>query len=221
MTAAFDLDAGGNVSVLVNGQLNRRGNSTDMVLLIPDSAFAGGGEFVYLYSKFSGASGGAESWSVGCRRHELPPSPPPPPPPPPAEGSSLSGRVWFDANQDGLVDVDEQGVPIDYGIAGVIVRLEGITLGGAAVTLETVTDANGNYTFTGLEAGDYIISEDQPLMPNGDFFGDGLDYLGSIEGADESTWGVVETPDRFALIQLGSNQNGVGYDFTELLSDNR
>ena len=57
MTAAFDLDAGGNVSVKVNGRLNRDNGSVDMVLLIPDSAFAASGEFVYLYSKFGGLCG--------------------------------------------------------------------------------------------------------------------------------------------------------------------
>ncbi len=220
MTAAFDLDAGGDVSVLLNGRLNRCNGSRDMVLLIPDAAFAGGGEFVYLYSKFgglrgAGANGGAEEWSVRCHA-EPPPSPPPPAPPPPADGS-ISGRVWFDANQDGIADAG------DGGIDGVTINLEGTTDSGEWVAITTITRDGGKYSFTGLVAGNYSVSEEQPpLVPDHpELYTDGNDYLGSIEGTtDDTLWGMVDLPDRFADIHLGTDQHAVDYVFTEFKSDN-
>ena len=66
---------------------------------------------------------------------------------------SLGDLVWLDANNNGVVDAGEQGV------RGVTVRLYRATNGqpvGDPIA-ETTTDSNGNYLFTGLTAGDYIV----------------------------------------------------------------
>ncbi len=58
--------------------------------------------------------------------------------------ASLAGRVFMDNNDN---NIDDAG---DMGIAGVTVTLSnGQT---------TVTDADGNYEFTGLPAGDYVVT---------------------------------------------------------------
>ena len=58
--------------------------------------------------------------------------------------ASLAGRVFMDNNDN---SVDDSG---DMGVAGVLVTLSN----GATTT----TDADGNYEFTGLAAGDYTVS---------------------------------------------------------------
>jgi SdrD B-like domain len=70
---------------------------------------------------------------------------------------SVGSTIFIDKNNNGLKDVG------DNGISGVTVKLyaaNGTTpiFGPDGVTqLTTVTDANGNYIFTGLPAGTYVI----------------------------------------------------------------
>jgi len=66
------------------------------------------------------------------------PTPPPPPPPPP--GSSITGKVYDDVT----------GQP---GLSGWVIELSG------TATLSVVTDASGNYAFTGLATGTYTVCE--------------------------------------------------------------
>jgi protocatechuate 3,4-dioxygenase beta subunit len=63
--------------------------------------------------------------------------------------ASLGDRVWDDVNNDGIQDPNEQGV------AGVTVTL--YAGDGTTVLGTTTTDALGNYIFTGLNAGDYVV----------------------------------------------------------------
>ncbi|MBL7746577.1 MAG: T9SS type A sorting domain-containing protein [Chitinophagaceae bacterium] len=66
----------------------------------------------------------------------------------PAGTARLGDTVWFDADNDGVQDAGENGV------AGVSVALYN-SLGVAIAT--TATDANGNYQFVNLGAGDYSV----------------------------------------------------------------
>jgi large repetitive protein len=68
-------------------------------------------------------------------------------------GTPVAGRVFLDRNKDGIQQPDEPGIP------GVTLTLTPVG-GGAPVTV--VTDANGNYTFGNVPAGDYTITETQP-----------------------------------------------------------
>ena len=68
---------------------------------------------------------------------------------------SIGDKVWNDANMNGVQDAGEAG------IAGVAVKL--LNSAGAVITT-TTTDANGNYLFSQLAAGDYKI---QVVTPNG------------------------------------------------------
>ncbi|MCQ3978040.1 MAG: hypothetical protein DPW09_31835, partial [Anaerolineae bacterium] len=62
---------------------------------------------------------------------------------------SLGDQVWFDNNNNGLLDGSETGAP------GITVRLYDAT--GTTVLSSTTTDANGFYTFTNLFSGTYIV----------------------------------------------------------------
>jgi choice-of-anchor A domain-containing protein len=62
--------------------------------------------------------------------------------------STLGNKVWFDRNKNGIQDENEAGV------AGVKVDL--YTGDGSFVATDT-TDANGEYLFTGLNAGTYYV----------------------------------------------------------------
>jgi protocatechuate 3,4-dioxygenase beta subunit len=63
--------------------------------------------------------------------------------------ASLGDKVWNDANQDGIQDPGEAGVP---GVTVTLYAADGTTVLGT-----TTTDALGNYSFTGLPAGDYVV----------------------------------------------------------------
>ena len=67
--------------------------------------------------------------------------------------AALGDRVWSDTDADGQQDAGEPGV------AGVTVELYKCVnnLPVGAVLATDVTDANGNYNFTGLMPGDYIV----------------------------------------------------------------
>jgi hypothetical protein len=62
----------------------------------------------------------------------------------------LGDKVWYDANNDGIQDVNEGGV------SGVTVRL--IDAATGTLLAITATDPQGNYLFTNLPAGNYVVS---------------------------------------------------------------
>ncbi|MBL0199863.1 MAG: carboxypeptidase regulatory-like domain-containing protein [Chitinophagaceae bacterium] len=65
---------------------------------------------------------------------------------PPANTNTLGNYVWFDKNNDGIQDANEQG------LAGVMVTL--YNNAGTAIAI-TTTNVNGEYLFTGLADGNY------------------------------------------------------------------
>ncbi|WP_342076141.1 SdrD B-like domain-containing protein [Yoonia sp. SS1-5] len=80
--------------------------------------------------------------------------------PAPAEGS-VSGRVFCDMNTVGIEDENDPGAE---GVTVVLYTLganrEGVVVG------ETTTDANGEYHFEGLDAGDYFVRFVDPVHRN-------------------------------------------------------
>jgi uncharacterized repeat protein (TIGR01451 family) len=105
--------------------------------------------------------------------------------------SSIAGVVYEDKNDNGVQDPGEPGIP------GATV-----VLGGAAAKTVT-TDANGNYLFDRLLAGDYTVTETQPAG-----YLDGKDKLGTSGG----TLGN----DVVSAITLPGGTAATGYDFGEL-----
>lgn len=71
---------------------------------------------------------------------------------------SISGTIFRDLNGDGLNLAD----PDDPGIQGITVNLYR-QLGGETLVASTITDSNGNYSFT-VQPGQYII---EVIRPNG------------------------------------------------------
>ncbi len=91
----------------------------------------------------------------------------------------------------------------DAPISGVTVDLTGTDLDGAAVAASTTTAADGTYTFDGLLAGDYTLTETQPII-----FVDGPERVGTA-GGDATVNDVISG------ILLAAADDATGYDFTE------
>lgn len=81
----------------------------------------------------------------------------------PIDGGTIAGRVWHDADQDSVLDLDEEGVP------GVRIVLSDIGDASAALTDDdddddndsrrsTFTDHDGIYAFHRLPAGVYTVT---------------------------------------------------------------
>ncbi|MEX0642795.1 MAG: SdrD B-like domain-containing protein [Pirellulales bacterium] len=111
---------------------------------------------------------------------------------------SISGRVHADTHED--CDFDEP----DILLAGMRIDL----LDGAGNFIRfTLTDAKGEYSFTGLAPGNYRIREHQPT----DYY-DGGERVGSVGGAASDVPGVYSI---FTGISIGSGVNAIRYDFCE------
>jgi hypothetical protein len=112
--------------------------------------------------------------------------------------SSLSGYVYVDANNNGVRDAGE------FGIGGVIITLTGTDSLGHAVNITVQTDTSGFYSFTGLQAGTYSITETQPG--------------GYLEGATNvGSQGGTPSTDQISAITLNGGVNGINNNFGELL----
>ena len=81
-------------------------------------------------------------------------------------------------------------------------NLTGEDVYGNAVNLTVFTDANGNYTFSGLTAGTYRLVENQPF--------------GFDDGIDNGDPNFTAANDEFSDIQLGFGQSVQGVTFGEL-----
>ena len=118
---------------------------------------------------------------------------------------TLSGTVFDDPNTD---NKQEAGEP---GIAGVTLTLYELDDGGNYVSTgnTATTDANGNYTFTGLLPGTYQVVETQP---------DGYLSVGDTPGTvGGQTRGVATTVDILSSINLEGGDDSIHNDFAEVL----
>jgi hypothetical protein len=88
-------------------------------------------------------SGGGSGGSGGSTQ--------PPPAPAPVGHTSVFGSVFFDIDHDGALGPDE------VGLAGWTVMLTG------PVSMTTTTDGNGGYSFSGLNAGTYLVCVVPPM----------------------------------------------------------
>src|SRR5262249_41877179 len=137
--ALYDLDGKGDAWVKMDYRLNSGSGAGDVLVFIPESAFAGYSEssYVYLYSKFGvnlAGNSGFEEWAAGNGL---------------THGTgTISGTKFNDLNGDGIRQANEPGLAdwviyIDANNNGVL----------DADETYTITDANGNYSFNDLAAG--------------------------------------------------------------------
>ena len=99
-------------------------------------------------------------------------------------GVSVSGRVFFDANNDGA-----QSGAGETGIDAVTINLTGTDDSGASVSLSTSTDANGDFSFEGLRPGTYTLTE--PTQPTGT--SNGQTVAGNVGGTPSGTATPITT----------------------------
>lgn len=111
--------------------------------------------------------------------------------------AALSGAVYQDLNHNGLRDAGEPG------IANVRIHLVGKTDCGQTVVKDATTDCQGNYSFTGLASGTYMLVEWQP----GRGFTQGSATVGTHGG-------TAKGPDVIQGIDV-CGCDGTGYNFGE------
>ncbi|WP_145478595.1 SdrD B-like domain-containing protein [Stenotrophomonas rhizophila] len=117
--------------------------------------------------------------------------------------SGISGKVWTDRNNDGVVDAGETG------LANVRVTLSGTDLAGNPISRDTVTDADGSYSFAELPPGTYVVTE--PEQPTGTR--DGRTMAGSTGG---SVTAPGTASSQISAVVLGVNQQSVNNNFGEI-----
>ncbi len=119
---------------------------------------------------------------------------------------SISGLVWVDVNNDGVLDGDES-----LRIAGVRIGLTGTNSNGDSIDLEQLTDANGQYSFINLlpsNASGYTVTEKaQPVL-----WQDGQESKGTVAGSATGLVGI----EKFSKVVLAVGQSGIDYNFGEL-----
>lgn len=119
-----------------------------------------------------------------------------------ARPATLSGHVYHDANNNGLLDGGE------LGIGGTTIQVQYLPASGPAPAAITVTTAaDGSWSVTGLLPGAYKVTEVQPAG-----WLDGKDHAGSAGGT--ALTGIGD--DQVSGIALVSGQIGADYDFGEL-----
>ena len=118
-----------------------------------------------------------------------------------ARPATLSGTVYHDADNDGVLD------PGETGIGNVLLRIQYLPpTGSASAPIEVVTRLDGTWSATGLMPGNYRIDEVQPAG-----YLDGLDAAGTAGG-------YAHNPgDSITGIRLNSGVHGRRYNFGELV----
>ncbi len=134
---------------------------------------------------------------------------------PPGTGR-IGDYIWLDADNDGVQDGDEDGLP------GITVTLE-IWVGGQWVALATTTtDANGGYEFTSLSAGQYRVTVD-PNSPVTSPYGP-VSTLGAAMVATYDKDGGTVTPNGQTVVTLATDSTVVndvdfGYNWSGSIGD--
>ena len=114
---------------------------------------------------------------------------------------SLSGRAYVAISNDGIRQGSETTA-----ISGVTITLTGTDANSVAVNRTTTTDVTGAYSFTGLLAGTYTVTETQPAG-----YVDAIDSVGTVNTVVVGTLGN----DTITAVTLPAAGLGADYDFAE------
>lgn len=104
--------------------------------------------------------------------------------------STITGKVFVDLNSDGIENGADKGMPavtvILYNDNG---SIPGEVDAGDTQLSTTDSDKNGNYTFTGLGAGNYVMELDANDLPSGFTITTGGDIAVTFTGSSEASTG--------------------------------
>lgn len=117
--------------------------------------------------------------------------------------STLAGTVYRDFNDSATPTVFGQDLPEDTGVAGVTISLTGTAFDGAPITQTVVTDADGDYLFTGLPEGTYTVTRGAVGEPN----------LTIGQNTPGSEGGTIDSPTVISAITLPPDTDATDYDF--------
>jgi uncharacterized repeat protein (TIGR01451 family) len=122
--------------------------------------------------------------------------------------ASIAGASYVDLDGDGVFDSGE--LPL----GGVTITLSGTTLAGADIcavlpTCVVTTDVNGAYSFVGLPAGTYSVTQTQPAN-----YADGIDSPGNFGAGAVGTAGALGTS-VLSNIVVPAGGTGVSFNFGE------
>lgn len=124
---------------------------------------------------------------------------------------SISGLVYYDANNDGIKDAGETG------IVGVTLTLSGASAGGSVISQTVTTAADGSYSFTDLKNADgsgYTITETQATG-----YLDGKESAGTQGGTvDNTSFDATPAKNRVSAIPFSAVAVATGYNFGEVQS---
>ncbi|KPH92783.1 hypothetical protein AMS58_20840, partial [Pseudoalteromonas porphyrae] len=112
--------------------------------------------------------------------------------------ASVSGRVYFDENQDGVIADN------DTLLANVDITLTGKNIFGSTISLTTQTNEQGEYTFADLFASDangYTVTQTQPALYK--------------DGVERNNAGVIAGSDLTDTVTVVLTTNNEFVDFTE------
>ncbi|MFM7563533.1 MAG: SdrD B-like domain-containing protein, partial [Planctomycetota bacterium] len=131
---------------------------------------------------------------------------------------ALSGRVWHDRNDNGKLDLGEEG------IANVSIRVTRTGTGDSSrpdpflsqnFPIVVKTAADGTYSVEGLPPGLYEIVEVSNYPPGANplaGFIDGQDSLGMVDGQPSG----ISGNDQFTQIKVCAGESGAEFNFGEL-----
>ncbi|MEG1832028.1 MAG: SdrD B-like domain-containing protein [Burkholderiaceae bacterium] len=116
---------------------------------------------------------------------------------------SMAGAVYLDANHNGQRDAGESG------IAAQTIQLSGTDALGQTINRSVLTGADGSFSFTGLLAGTYQLT--QPAQPAATL--NGATVAGSAGGAASP---VASAPSSIGGIVLAASASAAGHLFGEI-----
>ncbi len=105
----------------------------------------------------------------------------------------IGDRVWEDLNANGIQDTGEPGIP------GITVNL----ICPTCIGITTTTDSNGNYLFTDLDPGDYVVEFGLPANRV---------FSPADQGTDDAKDSDVISGYRTGTITLESNDSNMTVD---------
>lgn len=157
-----------------------------VVVFTPNANFTGDASFQYTLTDNGPTGGDNRNSATGNVAVTVQPFVP----------TNVSGVVWVDETNDGIIDTAERRM------GGVEVILTGVALGVAITPISVKTLADGSYNFDNLAPGQYVVRYETPVHMI-----DGRDVAGALGDADS-----LNNQFTINIAQPGGG-DGSGYNF--------